>query len=113
MTWYWGRWSQILQKGVEAEEARDPSSITIVNKLYCSTTTITKEFWSEDQFIKNLDNYLKLKCAVSTANLLDVMIGQRMSYDVTKLKAFIQKLRSRFPHCKFETSPEGIYLKRK
>lgn len=113
MTWYWGQWSKYLQEKVAIEEARDPSSVTEVNKFYCTSITTTKEYWSEDQLIKNIANFFKLGCSTRTANVLDLMVCQRMGYNTTQLKAFIQKLRSGLPGCKFETTPEGLYIWRK
>lgn len=113
MTWYWGQWSKYLQEKVAIEEARDPSSVTVVNKFYCTSTTTTKEYWSEDQLIKNIANFFKLGCSTRTANVLDLMVCQRMDYNTAQLKAFVQKLRSELPECKFETTPEGLYIWRK
>lgn len=44
MTWYWGKWSKYLQEKVAIEEDRDPPSVTVVNKFYCTTTTTTKKY---------------------------------------------------------------------
>lgn len=113
MTWYWGQWSKYLQEKVAVEEARDPSAVTVENKFYCTTTTTKKEHWSEDQLIKNIANFFKLECSTRTANVLDLMVCQRMSYSPAQLKAFIQKLRSSLPGYKFETTTEGLYIWRK
>lgn len=110
MTWYWGKWSKYLQEKVAIEEARDPSSTTVVNKFYCTTTTTTKEYWSEGELIKNIFNFFKLGCGTRTANVLDLMVCQRMGYDTAKLKAFVQKLRSGLPGRRFESTPEGLYI---
>lgn len=110
MTWYWGKWSKYLQEKVAIEEARDPSSVTVVNRFYCTTTTTTKEHWSEEELIKNISNFFKLGCCTRTANVLDLMVCQRMGYDTAQLKAFIQKLRSSLPGLRFESTPEGLYI---
>lgn len=110
MTWYWGKWSKYLQEKVAIEETRDPSSVTVVNKFYCTTTTTTKEYWSEEELIKNISNFFKLGCSTRTANVLDLMVYQRMGYDTAKLKAFVQKLRSSLPGRRLESTPEGLYL---
>ena len=113
MTWYWATWSKYLQERVAIEEARDPSSVTVVNKFYCTSTTTTKEYWNDDQLIKNIANFFKLGCSTRTSNVLDLMVCQRMSYNTAQLKAFVQKLRSGLPGCRFETTPEGLYIWRK
>lgn len=110
MTWYWSSWSRYLQEKVAIEEARDPSSVTVVNKFYCTTTTTIKQYWSEEELIKNISNFFKLGCCNRTANVLDLMVHQRMGYDTAKLKAFIQKLRSGLPKCRFESTPEGLFI---
>ena len=114
MTWYWGKWSKYLQEKVAVEEARDPSSVTVTNKFYCTTTTTTREYWGEDQLIKSVIGFLGLGCSIRTGNLLDVMVCQRMAYGPTELKAFIQKLRQEvnkaYPECRWDTSPISLYL---
>ena len=113
MTWYWGKWSKYLQEKVAIEEARDPSSVTVVNKFYCTTTTTIKKYWGEEELIKNISNFFKLGCSTRTANVLDLMVCQRVGYDTAQLKAFVQKLRSSLSGCRFESTPGGLYIWRK
>ena len=117
MTWYWGKWSKYLQEKVAKEEARDPSSVTETNKFYGTTTTTQKEYWSEDQLTQNILKFLKLDNVLRTGNLLDVLVTQRKAYTVDRLKAYIvdlrQKVSKAYPECKWDCSPEGLYIWRK
>jgi pimeloyl-CoA synthetase len=114
MTWYWEAWSKYLKDQVAKEEQRDPSRVETYNKFYNSTTVTQKTFWTEDELIKHVVRYMQTKSVTRTANLLDVMVGQRMDYDPSQLKAFVLKMKEQVkkecPKARWDTTEQGFFL---
>lgn len=111
---YYKAWSRYLKNLVAEAEDRDPSRVETFNKLYQQTTVVQKTFWSQEEFVKHLVKYLSNPHLSRTANMLDVMAGQRMAFEPDQLKACLgavkQALKDAKLSIRWETTPEAIYL---
>lgn len=113
MTMYYGLWSVIVRRAVAELEKRDPSRVETKNGLSGQVTVTLKPHWSQEELIAQLVRYMA-KPQVRTANILDIIIGQRMALNPMQMKELIltllKEIRKQRPGVRMETTKNAVYL---